>query len=243
MLSQDYADIEYIVVDPGSTDGSREIIDSYGDKIIKIFSPDSGPADGLNKGFEVATGDIYGFLNSDDTLCPKAISAAVTAFREFAYADVVYGKAYIIDQDQRELRALYPDRPGKTRFAYGGVILPQPSVFFRANCFRLIGGFNEENRSNWDGELFLRFCLADFKFMKVNAFLSSYRLHNLSITQSGSLNDLHNDHQQKMLRMYLGRDLKIWDFICIFLFKWLRKILNPLDTIERIRRGPIYNRR
>ena len=123
VLSQDYADIEYIVVDPGSTDGSREIIDSYGDKIIKIFSPDSGPADGLNKGFEAATGDIYGFLNSDDTLCPKAISAAVTALREFAYADVVYGKAYIIDQDQGSCARFI-------RIALAKLGLPTVALFF-----------------------------------------------------------------------------------------------------------------
>ena len=62
----DPADLEYIIVDPGSTDGSRELISSYGDQIIKVFQTDQGPADGLNQGFARATGDIYGFINSDD---------------------------------------------------------------------------------------------------------------------------------------------------------------------------------
>jgi len=66
VINQDYPDIEYIVVDPGSTDGSRGIIEKYQNRIDKIiFDPDEGPADGLNKGFAHATGDIFGFINAD----------------------------------------------------------------------------------------------------------------------------------------------------------------------------------
>ena len=61
-----------------------------------------------------------------------------------------------------------------------------------------------------------RFCLADFKFLKVNAFLSSYRLHNLSITQSGSLNDLHNDHQQKMQYVFGSRSENMGFYLYLF---------------------------
>ena len=74
VLSQGYLDLEYIVVDPGSTDGSRDLIKSYGDRIAHcIFEPDRGAADGLNKGFERATGDVFGFLNADDLLFPGAL--------------------------------------------------------------------------------------------------------------------------------------------------------------------------
>ena len=73
VLDQDYPEIEYIVVDPGSTDGSREIIERYGSRISKvILRPDRGAADGLNSGFAEASGQILGFLNSDDTLLPGA---------------------------------------------------------------------------------------------------------------------------------------------------------------------------
>ena len=74
ILGQTDCDLEYIVVDPGSTDGSRELIESYGDRIIKLFAPDKGPADGLNQGVKLATGDVYGFINSDDYLLPDALS-------------------------------------------------------------------------------------------------------------------------------------------------------------------------
>src|SRR3546814_9345633 len=69
VLNQSGVDLEYIVVDPGSSDDSRAIIDSYGDRIgHRVYEPDQGPADGLNKGFAHATGDIYYYLNSDVTV-------------------------------------------------------------------------------------------------------------------------------------------------------------------------------
>ena len=67
VLNQDYENVEYIVVDPGSTDGSRDIIEKYRNRIQHIiYERDVGPADGLNKGFAVATGDVFYFINSDD---------------------------------------------------------------------------------------------------------------------------------------------------------------------------------
>src|SRR3954454_9281745 len=74
VLNQDYPSIEYIVVEPGSNDGSREIIEDYGDRIsCRIYEPDKGAADGLNNGFARATGDVFAFLNGDDLLLPGAI--------------------------------------------------------------------------------------------------------------------------------------------------------------------------
>src|ERR1700685_847119 len=75
VLTQDYPAIEYIVVDPVSTDGSRELIESFASQLARvIFEPDRGAADGLNNGFQHASGDIFGFLNSDDVLLPGVMS-------------------------------------------------------------------------------------------------------------------------------------------------------------------------
>ena len=77
VLDQNYPDLEYIIVDPGSTDGSRDIIERFRSRFAKIiFEPDQGPGDGLNKGFAHATGDILGYLNSDDALLPGALNGA-----------------------------------------------------------------------------------------------------------------------------------------------------------------------
>ena len=80
ILTQAECELEYIVVDAGSTDGSRELIESYGDQVIKVFERDDGPADGLNKGFACATGEVYGFINSDDYLLPGALKRVTEFF-------------------------------------------------------------------------------------------------------------------------------------------------------------------
>lgn len=103
VLEQGYPNVEYIVVDPGSTDGSREIIERYSDRIDKvIFEPDEGPADGLNKGFAHASGDVFGFLNSDDVLEPGALSGAARYFEARPEVDVVSGHSWIIDEEGRK---------------------------------------------------------------------------------------------------------------------------------------------
>ena len=82
VLGQDYPSLEYIVVDPGSTDGSRELIESLGSRLAAVlFEPDQGAADGLNKGFQRASGEIFGFLNSDDALLPGAMTECQPGLR------------------------------------------------------------------------------------------------------------------------------------------------------------------
>ncbi len=111
VLAQDYPDIEYIVVDPGSTDGSREIIERYRSQISKIIlRPDRGAADGLNGGFAEATGDIFGFLNSDDMLLPGAISSAAASLDKHKDIDIVSGHSNLVGPDDQFLRRVYSDR-------------------------------------------------------------------------------------------------------------------------------------
>src|SRR5215212_920496 len=95
VLEQDHPSVEYIVVDPGSTDGSREIIERYRDRIDKVvFEPDKGPADGLNKGFAHASGDVFGFPNSDDILEPGTLSGVARYFETHPEVDLVSGNSW-----------------------------------------------------------------------------------------------------------------------------------------------------
>ena len=93
VLQQNHSDLEYIVVDPGSTDGSRELLRSYGEQISRfIFEPDRGAADGLNRGFGGATGEIFGFLNADDFLLPGALHRVSEFFESHPQCDIAHGK-------------------------------------------------------------------------------------------------------------------------------------------------------
>ena len=103
VLAQDYPDIEYIVVDGASTDGSLSIINRYKDKIAKIISePDQGMYEAINKGIRAATGDIIGLVHSDDTLfAPQTISHVVAKFQE-THADFLYGDGLFVHPDCTE---------------------------------------------------------------------------------------------------------------------------------------------
>lgn len=244
VLAQDYPDIEYIVVDPGSMDGSRDVIERYRGQISKvILRPDRGAADGLNGGFAEATGEILGFLNSDDILLPGAVAGAANYLDRHKEVDVVSGHSNLIGPDDQFLRRLYSDRMLLDSCIYGGVILLQPSTFFRRRIFDTAGGFRPENRICWDGELFLEMALAKGKFAVVDEFWSAYRIHAESITGSkDNLIRIRQSHDAIFQRV-MGRAPKRYDRVLAYGYRMLRHILNPMDTWERMRRGPVFGRR
>ena len=98
MISQDYSEIEYIIVDGASKDSTVEIIKSYGEQItIRVSEPDNGISNAFNKGIALATGDIIGIINSDDGLEPGALSAVASAYEEGI--DVYRGKVLLWKED------------------------------------------------------------------------------------------------------------------------------------------------
>ena len=240
VLDQDYSNIEYIVVDPGSTDGSRELITSYGSRIKKIFEKDFGPADGLNIGFRYATGDIFCYLNSDDIFLPEAFHAVANAFLSDAKCDVICGHGHIIDGQSKYLRRVFSDRFSLKGAAYGASLAIQPSTFFRRTIFERIGGFNVYNKSNWDGELLIDMALAGADIKTINRFLSCYRVHNTSITGSGRLSKLHAAHSLKMFSKIMDRPFLENDNISALYYRLMKHIKNPRATYERILYGPIF---
>jgi glycosyltransferase involved in cell wall biosynthesis len=241
VLTQDYPDVEYIVVDPGSTDGSRRIIERYRDRIDHvIFEPDEGPADGLNRGFSVATGEIYGFLNSDDCLLEGALSSVSKIFQERPNVDVVSGHGYVIDKKGHVIRKVFSDSYSLYRDAYGQSILIQPSSFFSSRSFRKAGGFNIENHSNWDGELFYRIAMNGGCFALVNEFWSGYRLYPDSITGSASMDAKIRAYGSRKFEEIMGRKSRWYDALLRVFSRMLKHLLNPHAAIERLRKGKIY---
>ncbi len=242
VVDQDYPDIEYIVVDPGSTDGSRDIIECYKSRIARvIYEPDRGPADGLNKGFACATGDIFAFLNSDDVLLPGAVRSAVS-FLESNSVAVVSGHAIAIDAEDRKLRTAYSEPFSLKMFAYGACVLVQPSTFFRREVFERVQGFNVENKAIWDGELWVDMALSGARFALADEVWSGYRLHSQSITSSHKLRQLREENNRRMFRKILGRDSRGADRLVRNACRVRKHLRNPRALYERIVRGPIYAR-
>ena len=152
---------DYVVVDPGSTDGSREIIEKNRDRFARvILEPDRGPADGLNKGFAGCDADVYGYLNSDDRFVPGALDYVAEYFRRHTQVDLLLGAIRIIDERGKpSLRGRAPDRMDPRKFAARACFAWQQATFFRRELFERVGGFNPENRGTWDAELALQMTL------------------------------------------------------------------------------------
>lgn len=235
VLNQDYPDIEYIIVDPGSTDGSLDIIDQYKNRISSIIiEPDKGPADGLNKGFSVATGDILAYINADDALLPGAVSAAVKVFKAKSFVDVVIGHGYLVDPHEKVIHRVISAPFNVWRFAYGAVTVMQQSTFFKRSIFRAVDGFNVNNRTSWDAELLLNMGLERANIKIVNDFWSIFTIHPDSITGSQTTSGEYLMDCNRYFKMIMGRETKFSDY-------WWRKIawiqrwfLDPLGAGKRL---------
>jgi glycosyltransferase involved in cell wall biosynthesis len=235
VLDQNYPDIEYIVVDPGSTDGSRDIIERYRHRIAKvIFEPDTGPADGLNNGFAAATGTLFGYINADDAYLPGAIAKAVSAFESHPRADVIYAHSYIVDDVGRVVRRSRSIRFNLRLYAYGAVVVMQQSTFFRRQTFENAGGFNVNNFTSWDGEILVSFALNGSIFELIDDYWSIFSIYPGSITASVKQNERYREDHARMFRTITGQDYQDAAkalFVTARIEKWLR---NPLVPAYRI---------
>ena len=159
VLKQTYSNIEYIIIDGDSSDGTLDIVRKHDDRIATVVSEkDKGIYDAMNKGIEQATGDVIGILNSDDFYAsPTIIEQVVDAFHKTG-CDALYGDLVYVNQNQVEKVARYwkagAYKPGAFK---RGWMPPHPTFFVRADKYRELGGYNLELKSAADYELMLRF--------------------------------------------------------------------------------------
>ncbi|MFZ5858994.1 MAG: glycosyltransferase family 2 protein [Chloroflexota bacterium] len=156
VLDQDYADIEYLVVDGGSTDGSTDIIKKYASRLAYwVSEKDAGQADAINKGMARAKGDIVAWLNSDDYYLPGAIAAAVRAFEQNPDAVLVYADMLAVDEHGQTFNTLrYGQLTLEDLLAFQ--IIGQPAVFMRRDAFERAGGLDLTYHLLLDHHLWLR---------------------------------------------------------------------------------------
>lgn len=231
VINQDYHNIEYIVVDPGSTDGSRAIIKKFAQSIdTVILTPDNGPADGLNNGFNVATGDIYGYINADDILLPGSLSRISDYFAKHVATDVVSGHGILLDRSGTPIKQLFSTRWGLKPYAYGAVTTVQQATFFRREAYLRCGGFNADNRTCWDGELLVDLALSGSKFGLIHEHLGGFRLYDSSISGSGHLSRHYVHDFQRIREKILGRPFGSLDQLLCMLYRMGKYVGNPYQT-------------
>lgn len=181
IVSQDYPNIELIVVDGGSKDQTVSILQKYarkyGDRFRYVSEKDKGQSNALNKGLAMARGEVIGWLNSDDTYWPKAISRAVSALVKHPEYGLVYGKADHTDKNNKHLRP-YPVDPGIDRARLFDVCtICQPAVFIRKSVLDQVGPIDESLHFCMDYDLWMRIA-AKHKLGFVNQVLANSRLHD-----------------------------------------------------------------
>lgn len=159
VLSQTYPDVEYIVVDGASKDGSLNVIRQYQDRIARIISePDKGMYEGINKGIRVATGDVIGLMHSDDFFySPDSVTHIVKTFEQTG-ADLVYGNGLFVDFDNTDkVVRNWISGPFQRKKMRRGWLPLHPTVYIRRDCFTRLGLYNESYKIASDSELLLRY--------------------------------------------------------------------------------------
>jgi glycosyltransferase involved in cell wall biosynthesis len=156
---QTYSDIEYIIVDGNSNDGTVAIIKKHEDKITQwISEPDKGLYDAMNKGIQMATGDLVGIVNSDDTFNSKTVVAEIAAFHSKNSIDASIGNIVQHKEDGKIVR-LYTSKnwfPDKLKI---GSMPPHPSIFFKRTLFQKYGNYLLDFKIGADYELIIRYFL------------------------------------------------------------------------------------
>ena len=216
VLCQDYANVEYIVVDGASTDGTEEILRKYSSHLEHlIIEPDEGQTDALNKGFKLATGEIVAYINSDDCYAnAKVVSDAVKAFQDHSSIDVVYGKRYFINENGVFINAM-PYRSFDKDLLYLNDYIPQECVFWRQSLFEKAGAFvNSSFDFAMDYELWLRFLEHDAQFLSIDEVFGLFRWYDGQKSQDAwrtkGLPEIERLHRQ-----YAGRyieELEMMDY-------------------------------
>lgn len=173
VLSQD-VDLEYILIDGGSTDGSVDILNEYSSRARVIVEKDDGQADAIAKGFALATGDVLAWLNSDDMYLPGTLAKVASAFRDGL--DFVYGHVLIIDSDNRVLRQRVSLPIDFDDLYYGMYVIPQEATFFSRKLYRQCGGITTSYHYAMDYDLWLR--MATIKQPRLlDDYLACFRFH------------------------------------------------------------------
>ena len=185
VLEQDYPDIEYVIVDGGSSDGTMDIVREYEGRIDCVISePDRGIYDAMNKGIRQATGDFVGTLNSDDLFAHTGVISSLATFLhdnpelDGAYADLEFVRRNDVNQ---VFRIYSSKRFSKTLIRFG-IMIPHPTFYVKRSLFDTLGNYKLNYRVSADFELMTRFIVGGVKLGRLPEVMVKMREGGVSTT-------------------------------------------------------------
>lgn len=224
VLDQEYPNLEYIVMDGGSDDGTAEIVKRY-ERHLHYWEtcPDRGQTHALNKGFARATGDVRAWLNADEEYMPGTLLEVGAAFRDHTGLDFVYGGRIITDSEGREIgRRRWPPMHPRWHLLYRMTQLPTDASFWSARVHRMTGELDEERfpRLGMDADWLVRLSMHVRRWRRIPRYLSRFTERPDRATARGDSLDpgvlLRNDYisRQRIIERYgLSRARLFWGWL------------------------------
>lgn len=243
VLLQGYPNLEYIIIDGGSTDNSVEIIKKYESWLAYwVSEPDKGQSNAINKGFEKATGDVFGWLNSDDVYVPGCLNIIGRHWHEKPETHFLIGNVTLIDEESKAIGTMHArvSPNGKLDPCMPGVCIPQPATFLSKDIFQKCGPLDESMHYAMDMDFWIHIASQGTKFHKVDASLSFFRRHRDAKSAAGNLPFLQElvAKYGPMLKKTSGFDqayVRKRTFICLCM-----KLLNYYSLWDTKRFIPTY---
>ena len=220
VINQTYSNVEYIIIDGGSTDGTLDIIKKYEDKIdYWVSEKDEGISDGFNKGIKLSKGKILGIINSDDEYIKNIFETISDIFKE-KDIDYLYGDMILEDEEGNIIKEIKPDL--KSKSIYGGMPFGHPTLFIKRKLYDKYGYFNNNYKIAMDFELYTRI------YKKKSYYLSK----NIAKYKRGGVSDINYllGHKEVLAATLACKDSNFFRSLFEYFYRisrtFIRKILE-----------------
>lgn len=252
VLSQDYPELEYIVIDGGSSDDSVEIIKKYAGRIAYwVSEKDTGQSNAINKGFRRATGDVLCWINSDDLLLPGALDKVGNTFAKDLSIDLLFGDTIRTDARLRILYNYFFPVQSAWLARKGVLYFNQQSMFWKRELMDKVGFLDEDLHFCMDIELYMRFLSTEPRIKRLREYLAAWRLHNECKTKNADIRDIWRQENNKLRIKYkhirYGNSDKLARFVyrawkvlngdylkhAIFILRWKERPLNDFLQLNQ----------